>query len=74
MADVLLQRKKEKAKQIFDQIDTNKSGKISKAELVAAFTKRGKTAKETEADFDKYDVDHSGELGFEEFFNLLHGK
>jgi Ca2+-binding EF-hand superfamily protein len=56
---------------MFNKIDADGSGEISKEELVAAFVKNGKTAEETEAAFMKYDTDGSGSLGFEEFFKLV---
>jgi len=63
----------EEIRRIFDEIDTDKGGKLDKAELLAAFQKAEPTATEKQVEeMIKYaDKDGDGQVDFKEFYDAL---
>jgi len=70
---LLNQKQLDKCKQIFEDIDTNKSGGIDFYELYSAITKFSKTisANEIIQIFNDFDIDNSGEIDFNEFITII---
>merc|ERR1712222_104736 len=60
-------------KEAFDLFDGDKSGQVDVAELKEALSNIGLTTESATLNniMDSLDADHSGEVDFDEFFNLL---
>jgi len=61
----------EKIREIFDQVDTDEDGFISKGEANFAIQLLGRRSEVPEEVFDEIDADHDGLINFEELMKLV---
>ena len=73
LATYLQHHRQGAADKLFDKIDTDGDGKISKTELEAAFTAAGGTAEQADAAFAKLDTDGDGAVTKGEFVAAARG-